>query len=106
MTAGVLPEDKVELVAALAARGPVAFVGDGVNDSPALAVADIGVAMGAAGSAVATSSMMMFWPPKSTAVPAERDKDGALTEALLDNAARRINARNSACLQGHIWRLS
>jgi Zn2+/Cd2+-exporting ATPase len=51
--AGLLPEDKVRLVDRATARGKVAFIGDGVNDAAALARADVGVAMGVAGSEVA-----------------------------------------------------
>jgi Cd2+/Zn2+-exporting ATPase len=64
--AGLLPEEKVAALEELMARpgraGTVAFVGDGVNDAPVIARADVGIAMGSSGSeaAIETADVVLM----------------------------------------------
>ena len=81
--AGLLPADKVRLVDEATRRGRVAFIGDGVNDAAALARADVGVAMGVAGSEVALQAA-------DVALMAEDLQKLAAAQRLARRAARVI----------------
>ncbi|GAU37978.1 hypothetical protein TSUD_205180 [Trifolium subterraneum] len=54
--AELLPEGKVKIISEFKREGPTAMLGDGINDAPALALADIGISMGISGSALATET--------------------------------------------------
>ncbi|MBE5743121.1 MAG: copper-translocating P-type ATPase [Clostridiales bacterium] len=57
---GVLPSDKAEIVKKYKEEGITVFIGDGVNDSPALSVADVGVSMGGGTDIAVSSSDVIF----------------------------------------------
>ncbi len=94
MHADLLPQQKVEQIERLTtgAAGKVVFVGDGINDAPVLARADIGVAMGALGSDAAI---------EAADVVLMTDEPKKLLEALdLAKATRRIVVQNIAFALG------
>ena len=90
--ARVLPQDKARIVRELKAEGPTAFVGDGINDAPALLEADLGVAIGA-GTNVAIESADL--------VLVENDPADVARAITLSRATHRKMNQNLAWATGY-----
>ena len=90
--ARVLPQDKARIIEELKADGPTAFVGDGINDAPALLAADLGVAIGA-GTNVAIESADL--------VLVEDDPADVARALILSRATHRKMVQNLAWATGY-----
>jgi len=90
----LLPEDKLREVEALTAQGTSGMVGDGINDAPALARADIGFAMGAAGSdtAIETADVALM-DDDLRKIPAFIRLSRATARVLMQNIALALSIK-------------
>ncbi|WVZ62507.1 hypothetical protein U9M48_012252 [Paspalum notatum var. saurae] len=104
--AGLLPEDKVRLVGDLKARaGPTLMVGDGMNDAPALAAADVGVSMGLSGSAAAVeTSHAALMSGDVLRVPAAVRLGRRARRTIAANVAASVGAKAGVLALSLAWR--
>ena len=102
----LLPADKVGLVGDLKARyGPALMVGDGLNDAPALAAADVGVAMGLSGSAAAMeTSHAALMSGDLLRVPAAVRLGRRARRTIAANVAASVAAKAAVAALAVAWR--
>jgi len=81
----LMPEEKVEYIRQMLKTHHVAFVGDGINDAPALALSNVGIAMGGVGSGVAVEAADIVIQSDYPSKVAEAIKIGQVTHRVVKN---------------------
>ncbi|MBO6178788.1 MAG: heavy metal translocating P-type ATPase [Selenomonadaceae bacterium] len=105
--AEILPEDKAEYVNKLKQRGAVMMVGDGINDAPALAFADVGVSLGGRQTDIAAESSAVTIHSEDPARLIEALKLGRRTMDLVhQNFMATILVNSAAMLLGALGKIS
>ncbi|SHJ77961.1 heavy metal translocating P-type ATPase [Propionispora hippei] len=103
--AGVLPEDKATLVTRMQRRSQVLMIGDGINDAPALAFADVGVAMGGRRTDIAVESAAITINSEDPLVLSEVVSLGKTTMNIVrQNFSATIAVNTAAMLLGAVGR--
>ena len=99
--AKLLPQDKVNQMDALRKQyGPVLFVGDGINDAPVLAGADVGAAMGSGADAAVEAADVVFMQSRVSAVPAALHLSRETMKIAMENVIFALGVKGVVMIAG------
>ena len=101
--AKLLPQDKVNQMDALRKQyGPVLFVGDGINDAPVLAGADVGAAMGSGADAAVEAADVVFMQSRVSAVPAALHLSRETMKIAMENVVFALGVKGVVMIAGFV----
>ena len=99
--ARLLPQEKLEKLRQLREEyGPVMFVGDGINDAPVLAGADVGAAMGSGADAAIEAADVVFMTSQTAAIPRSLDIAGQTKRIALQNVVFALAVKGLVMILG------